>query len=268
MNFKYIWRTFSYPGIRIRKNVFLIRLFIGSIVLLTAGFFGCASHVGSGAGTFGKATESDRNRQMETVQIIPKSAPIGPGNTQSGKTDDDEAAPGDVRSNQPATKDLPAADYVLGVGDILQISTWKDEALSKVLPILPDGMIDFPLIGRLKAEGKTVEALKQEMTAKLSRYVSEPLVDISVQQANSMLVFLIGRVNQPGRYPIYGNMTVLQALAMAGGLTPFAKKNKIQIIREKENETQIFRFNYSEVIEGVDSEQNIRLVRGDVIVAP
>jgi polysaccharide export outer membrane protein len=129
-------------------------------------------------------------------------------------------------------------------------------------------MIDFPLIGRLKAEGKTVEALKQELTAKLSRYVSEPLVDISVQQANSMLVFLIGRVNQPGRYPIYGNMTVLQALAMAGGLTPFAKKNKIQIIREKENETQIFRFNYSEVIEGVDLEQNIRLVRGDVIVAP
>ncbi|MFH0725717.1 MAG: polysaccharide biosynthesis/export family protein [Pseudomonadota bacterium] len=207
--------------------------------------------------------------KKERVQTIPKREPAESEvameeNTLTGA----ETASVNSGGDQPGKEDLFSTQYVLGVGDVIQISVWKDESLSKVLPILPDGMINFPLIGRIKAAGKTVQVLETEMDDQLARYVPDPFVDISVQQANSMLIYMIGRINQPGRYPLQGNMTILQALAMAGGLNPFAKKDSVQIIRERDNATQIFRFNYNEVVKGINLEQNIRLMRGDVIVAP
>ena len=158
--------------------------------------------------------------------------------------------------------------YLLGPGDILEISAWKDEALSKVIPILPDGTIHFPLLGQIRAGGNTVAVLRDEIERKLSRYVPEPFVDISVKQVNSMMVYVIGKVNQPGRFLLNGNINVLQALSMAGGLNTFAKGKKIKIIRNDGGESHLLTFNYDEVVSGDDLSQNIRLQRGDIIVAP
>ena len=162
----------------------------------------------------------------------------------------------------------PSADYVIGPGDVLDISVWKDEALTKLVTVLPDGKISFPLIGEVKAAGKTVAVLHKELEIKLNRFVPDVSLSMMVSQVNSMLIYVIGRVNSPGRFVLNTQVNVLQALAMAGGLNPFAKRGKIKIFREEGTETKTFSFDYDEVSKGEALEQNIRLQRGDVIVVP
>lgn len=158
--------------------------------------------------------------------------------------------------------------YRVGPGDVLSIVVWRDEALTRTLPVLPDGMLAFPLIGEIQAGGKTVADLTREMSARLTPFVPEPELSIAVQQVNSMMVYVIGRVNGPGRLALNGHLTALQALAMAGGPNPFAERNRIKIIREEPDQTLIFDFPYDDIIQGEHLEKNILLRRGDVIVVP
>ncbi len=158
--------------------------------------------------------------------------------------------------------------YIIGPGDILDISVWKDESMSKLVTVLPDGRISFPLIGDVIAEGKTVTALKIELNKKIGKYIPSPNLSLAVQQINSMLIYIIGRVNHPGRFILNSNINVLQALAMAGGLNPFAKENKIVIFRKKNGKNITFNFRYKDVIRGENFEQNIIMKRGDIIVIP
>ena len=140
--------------------------------------------------------------------------------------------------------------------------------MTKLVTVLPDGKISFPLIGELQAAGKTVASLHKELEIKLNRYVPDVSLSMMVAQVNSMLIYVIGRANNPGRFVLNTNANVLQALAMAGGLNPFAKRGKIKIFREEGTETKSFAFDFDEVAKGEALEQNIRLHRGDVIVVP
>lgn len=158
--------------------------------------------------------------------------------------------------------------YIIGPGDVLDISNWKDEALSKSVVVLPDGKISFPLIGIFQASGKTVAELKGEIQSEIIKYMPDPVLTVEVRQVNSMLIYVIGRVNSPGKFILNSNVTALQALAMAGGLNPFAKKDKIRIIRQNGNQSDIIPFRYDDVVENADLAQNIRLRRGDVVVVP
>lgn len=159
-------------------------------------------------------------------------------------------------------------DYVIGPGDILDISVWKDETLTKSVVVLTDGKISFPLIGEVVAGGKTVVQLKKEMEEKISPYVPNVTLSLEVKQVNSMLIYVIGRVNTPGRFILNMNVNVLQALAMAGGCNPFAKRNQIKVFRQEGDKTHIFSFEYDGVVDGKHLEQNIMLKRGDVVVVP
>lgn len=163
---------------------------------------------------------------------------------------------------------LPADEYIIGPGDILDISVWKDEALSKLVTVLPDGRISFPLIGQVAAGGKTVRQLRENLERKLSRFVPDLSLSVIVHQVNSMMVYVIGRVNRPDRFILNTNANVLQALSMAGGLNPFAKRSKIKIFRSENGKTKTISFNYNEVTKGEKLEQNIMLIRGDVVVVP
>jgi polysaccharide export outer membrane protein len=158
--------------------------------------------------------------------------------------------------------------YLIGPGDVLEISVWKDEALTRTCVVRPDGFISFPLIGDFSVSGKTVRELKSIMESKLKRYVPELVLFIDVKQINSLVVYVIGKVNSPGRFLLGVDVNVLQALATAGGLNIFAKGNKIEIIRQGNDETTIFPFDYDQVVDGKRLEQNIHLRRGDVIVVP
>ena len=178
-----------------------------------------------------------------------------------------EKKPAAAAANVAAAMDSEP-EYILGPGDQIDIAVWKDETLTKSVIVLPDGKISFPLIGEIKAAGRTVPQLKQEITKKISPFAPDPIISIEVRQVNSMLVYVIGRVNTPGRFSLNTNVNVLQALTIAGGLNPFAKRDKIKIFRREGAKTTIFRFKYDEVVEGAELEQNIILQRGDVVVVP
>ena len=169
---------------------------------------------------------------------------------------------------EEAPKGAASTDYKIGPGDVLEISVWKNEDLTKLVTVLPDGKTSFPLIGELVAGGKSVVELKQEIEQKIERFVPEPTLSVRVQQMNSMLIYVIGRVNNPGRFALNADVNVLQALSIAGGLNPFAKRGKIKIYRELPEDTEIIRFDYDDVINGKDLAQNIKLKRGDIIVMP
>jgi polysaccharide biosynthesis/export protein len=167
-----------------------------------------------------------------------------------------------------AQEAAPVADYIIGAGDVLNISVWKDESLTRQVVVLPDGKIGFPLIGQVTAAGKTVAELTKEIEQKLARFVPGVELSVVVQQIGSMTIYVIGKVNAPGRFNLASDVNVLQALAMAGGLNPFAKRGDIKIFRETGGGTKVFFFDYDTVADGKDPRQNMRLKKGDVIVVP
>jgi len=163
---------------------------------------------------------------------------------------------------------LDEGDYLIGPGDVLDISVWKDEALTRSCVVRPDGFISFPLIGDVRAAGKTASQVKSQMEGRLIRYVPGLTLSLEIKQINSMVIYVIGKVNAPGRLVMNANVDVLQALASAGGLNAFAKRNDIKIFRQEKDETTIFPFEYDKVVEGKRLEENIHLKRGDVVVIP
>lgn len=162
----------------------------------------------------------------------------------------------------------PAQDYVIGPGDQLGISVWRDDALTRSVVVLPDGKFHFPLVGEVVAGGKTVNQLKKELEEKLAGYVVDAGLSVEVRQSGSLFIYLIGKVNSPGRQMLLSHTNVLQALATAGGLNPFADKDDIRIFRQEGDRTLIYPFRYSLVSAGSNLEENIWLKRGDVIVVP
>lgn len=158
--------------------------------------------------------------------------------------------------------------YLIGPGDVLAIEVWKDPNLTRTVVVLPDGRISFPLIGELHVADKSVQQLTKEIALRLARYMSDTELTVEVKQSNSMLIYILGRVNNPGRNLLSSKVNVLQALAMAGGLNPFAKKDQIKIFRKEGGATKILPFSYDDVTNGTRLTDNIELKRGDVIFVP
>jgi len=167
-----------------------------------------------------------------------------------------------------STADSNADAYIIGPGDVIEISVWKNEALTRMVTVLPDGKLSFPLIGDHVAAGKTVTQLRGELEKKISRYMPDPVLSVVIHQVNSMLVYVLGKVNRPGRLALNTDINVMQALSMAGGLSTYAKTNKIKIFRERNDAPLVFEFKYDDVAQGKSMHQNITLKRGDVIVVP
>jgi polysaccharide export outer membrane protein len=178
------------------------------------------------------------------------------------------AAGPDASPDAPTLPKALSAGYIIGPGDVLDISVWGNEALTRLPIVRPDGFISFPLVGEIRAAGQSVAALKAEMEGKLLRYVPDIILSLDVRQVNSRIIYVIGKVNSPGRFNLNVDINVLQALATAGGLQIYARRNKIRIFREENGKTKIYPFDYDEVLDGKNLEQNILLVKGDVVVIP
>ena len=163
-----------------------------------------------------------------------------------------------------------AADsfYLIGPGDVLEISVWNEPDLSKKLIVPPDGVISFPLINPVKVTNLTLTALKKAVTKKLSEYIPDATVTVLLLEINSLKAYVIGKVKQAGEFQIDLNTSVLQILAKAGGLTPFASDGNIKILRQKNNKIINIPFDYGEVEAGKNLEQNINLKAGDVVLVP
>ena len=164
----------------------------------------------------------------------------------------------------------PVADasYLLGPEDVIRVSVWKDEHLTQEVVVRPDGMISFPLVGDIPAGGKTVEDVRLELGKRLNKFVPNPFVSVMVTKILSGKIYVIGRVNKPGEFLVGHYTDVLQALTLAGGLTPFASENDIRIMRRIRGEQIVFQFRYGDVRKGKELDQNIILERGDVVVVP
>jgi polysaccharide export outer membrane protein len=159
-------------------------------------------------------------------------------------------------------------DYQIGSEDVLEISVWKEEGLKKEVLVRPDGGISFPLAGDMQAAGKTARQLQQEITQRLEKFMSDPVVTVSILKIVGNKIYVIGRVNKPGEYAPGRYVDVLQALSMAGGLTPFAAENDIKVVRKENGKDLVFPFRYSQVKAGDKLDQNITLKGGDVVVVP
>jgi polysaccharide export outer membrane protein len=159
--------------------------------------------------------------------------------------------------------------YVIGPSDVLAINVWKEPDISRPVTVRSDGKISLPLVGELQAGGQTPKQLEQEIAKKLTSYISEPEVTVMVQETKSQRINILGQVARPGAYQLTSSMTVLDAIATAGGFKDFAKQKNIYILRQKPDGTQErLPFNYKDVIKGKNVEQNIRLEARDTVVVP
>lgn len=175
--------------------------------------------------------------------------------------------PAGVRPVRPAPEN-GAALYRIGIGDVLEIMTWKEPDFSREVFVRTDGMISFPLLDDIPAAGRTTLEVRDEIEEKLKEYISYPIVSVSVKVPNSQKFYISGQVLKPGEYPIMKQLTVVQALALAGGFTDWANKNDIILITKDGGEEHVIRIDYSAIEEGEGLDQNVIIKADDIIVVP
>ena len=179
------------------------------------------------------------------------------------------AVPAPLSAQTPARAgEIVDGDYVIGPGDVLQIFVWKEPELTRDVTVRVDGKITVPLLGDLPAAGRTPQLLGTELGKALGRFLSSPQVTLGVAQANSSRFYVMGQVNTPGVFPLAGRVTVLQGLALAGGLREFAKADSIQIVRQSQGLQSFVPINYKKLEDGRDITQNVLLRPGDTVLVP
>ena len=161
-----------------------------------------------------------------------------------------------------------SGDYKLHAGDSITVSVWKELELQRKVIIRPDGRFSFPLAGEVQAAGRSADEVRQDIESQLKKYIPEAVVAVMVEDVSGNRIYVIGQVTKPGMYVMNPELTVLQALSLAGGGTPFAKLGNISVIRGKGTAQKTLPFRYDQVIEGKSLQQNITLESGDVVLVP
>jgi polysaccharide export outer membrane protein len=206
------------------------------------------------------ASAANTQAAFQDKKATKQDPPVASARTNAAPADD--AKPAAV---VPATTD-PA--YVIGPEDVLDINVWKEPDMTRVVPVRPDGKISLPLINDVQAAGSTPQQLATAVTDKLRKFLTEPQVTVIVTAINSQRVFVVGEVLRAGAFPLIPGMTVLQALASAGGFTTFADVKKIHVMRLINGKHTELPFNNREVLKGDNPDQNIKLEPGDTVVVP
>jgi polysaccharide biosynthesis/export protein len=172
---------------------------------------------------------------------------------------------GDVASDTHAVVD---ASYLVQPGDTLVVSVWKETDLQADILVRPDGGLSFPLAGDVPAAGHTVDDIRKDLQTRLAKFIPDPVVTVVVKKADGSRIYVVGKVNHPGDFPLYRPTDVMQALSLAGGTTPFADVNGIRVLRRDGEHQEVFRFRYDDVRRGRELSQNIILRSGDTVVVP
>ncbi len=169
------------------------------------------------------------------------------------------------KPEQKAAETQP--EYQVGEGDLLRINVWKESEISQGVAVRPDGNISLPLVNEVRVAGLTPRQIQELITERLKTVLTNPQVTVTVTEVRSKLIYITGEVGKPGAYPVMAPTNVLQLIARAGGLTQFANRKDIYILRASESGSHM-KFNYKEVVKGRNSEQNITLRPGDTVVVP
>lgn len=174
-----------------------------------------------------------------------------------------------VAAAAPRTTDpVVPPGYVIGPDDLLSIVFWKDKEMSADAQVRPDGRIALPLINEVQAAGLTPDQLREKITEESKKFMEDASVTVVVRQINSRKAFITGEVNKPGTYPLTSPTTVMQLIAMAGGLREYANSKKIVIMRTENGTQRRLPFNYKDIIDGKNLQQNVELKPGDTVVVP
>lgn len=179
------------------------------------------------------------------------------------------ATAGSTSTTQKASAQTPAkvSQYTVGVADVLHVSVWKNPDLSQTVTVGPDGFVSLSLLGDVQVVGSTTSEIGDLLTRRLTAFMLTPQVTVSVVEIRSRQVYVMGQVAKPGGYPLLGQMSVLQMLAQAGGLNPFANRRGIYVLRPNNGALQKLAYNYSDVVHG-KGNQNFDLRPGDTVVVP
>lgn len=159
-------------------------------------------------------------------------------------------------------------DYLLGVGDVLEIQVWKEPDLSRTVKVRLDGKISLPLAGDVQAAGKTPSELEKFLEKKISELVTEPAVSVILAENRSRRYYIVGQVGQPGEFPIEFPLTILQAIARSGGFQEWAKKEEIKVVRREGGKEEFINFDYDAFVKGKNLQQNIIIAPGDTVIVP
>lgn len=170
-------------------------------------------------------------------------------------------------TNIPATSNTADEPFRIGREDVLDIVVWRDPDLTRTLPVRPDGFISMPMVGEVQAEGKTSLELSEEIKRRLSPFIQQPKVTVMVREVNSSRVFVTGEVAKPGAFPLRGKMSLLQAIALAGGFSDFANKDRILVIRQGRDGGEI-PVRYSDMVADSSKRRDLFLKPGDTVVVP
>ena len=174
---------------------------------------------------------------------------------------------GAASPSRPATTAATSADYRLTAGDKLRIEVYKDTQLSQSLQVRPDGKITLPLIGDIGAAGRTSMELRDAITGALQEYIARPVVTVIVTETTPQVIYVTGEVNKPGALPVStGQLSIIQAIAMAGGFTDFANKKDVRILRKSATGMQTLRFNYKEALDDENRREPLQLLPGDTVI--
>lgn len=209
---------------------------------------------------------------LAAAAAVPYSTAVAAGQ-QSAAADPAAAAPAAkdapaATAPAPRPNDPPVADgFRIGPEDVLDVQVWKNPELSRVVPVRPDGMISLPLVNDIRAAGLTPAELRRQVTERLSEYVPSPEVSVIVREVHSVKVAVLGAVKMPGHYEVNSSATVLELIARAQGLTDFADRGRIVVLRQVGGTTKRIPFNYRKVAEGAEQD-NFFVQPGDIIVVP
>ncbi len=239
---------------QLRKAVFGNQIvFILALLLVVAMYARPARAQDAAAAAAGTAPSQapDSGKAADTAKAQPGSAGTG--------TD----------TQPPRAADVRPESYVIGAEDQLIINVWKEPEMSRAVPVRPDGMISLPLLGDIRAAGYTPLQLQDQITAELKKLISDPQVTVIVTEVRSLTFNVVGQVMKPGYYPLTRKMTVLDAIALAGGFRDFAKTKKIYVLRTAaDGKQERLPFNYKDVIKGTNPQENIDLQPRDTVVVP
>ena len=211
---------------------------------------------------------------MPDADLVPTQDSAPAAATASTELVATEAAPGGPSAPAETVMALapPRAidmeSFRIGAEDILDVQVWKNAELSRVVPVRPDGKVSLPLVNDIQAAGLTPSELRNQITTKLAEYIPAPEVSVMVREVHSRKVAVVGAVKMPGRYEMKSPMTVLEALALAQGLTDFASRDRIVVLREVNGKTSQIPFNYRKIGDDSSSQQNFFLRPGDIVVVP
>lgn len=173
------------------------------------------------------------------------------------------AAPAVKQADHPLAK-----EYLIGIGDILEISVWHEPDISKNVFVRLDGRISLPLVGDVYAKGLSPESLASKISKRVSKFIADPSITVALNESRSRMYYVLGQITRPGEYTLSYPVSILQAIARAGGFAQWAKKEKVILVRRNAGQETIIHFNYDQFVEGKDLGKNLALQPGDTLIVP